>query len=131
MLTDVQELLLNLRGHNNIHSFAITIDPRVNSAYLSPFYMDDRLLDAIDDAKDESPLQEDQDVVFTAIFDALRSVTRAWIYPGFEAEQAGVVRKENGSVLRVVRKALTPSRSEFDFEYSPFFTVFPRNHRGF
>jgi hypothetical protein len=124
----VQELMPLLHSLDNLQEFGITSDPWVNRNYFSRYHVDDRLLDAIDDAKDESPLNEDLETVFTAIFDALRSATKAWVIGFMEAHQASVVREDDGTVSRVVHDNLRPSgRIDDDCNYSPFPTVFPDN----
>lgn len=55
------------QGLQNILTFAITIDPWVNYPYFRKYFFNDRFLDAVDDAKEDSPLNEDQDMMFRAI----------------------------------------------------------------
>lgn len=123
---NAQDLLACLPGLLNIKSFGISVNPWVNYSYFSRHYFDDRYLDAVDDAKDESPLNEAEADVFRNIFETFRSADTAWALPRFEAEQRGVVRNGDGTVASIVPQTLRPSGDDHQFEYSPFDTVFPK-----
>lgn len=118
--------MTTLHGFDNIQEFGITVDPWVNTSYFHLLYdYGDRFMDAVDDAKYSSPLNEDEDDVFLAIFKSFRSATTAWIIPRLDAQQAGVVRNDDGQVSRVIREQLRPSGGQWQGDYSPFASVFP------
>jgi hypothetical protein len=127
-----QELLDAMTGLPNVQSFAITRDPWVNYSYYSRHYFDDRYLDAIDYAKEESPLHEDQDEVFRKIFTIFQSAETAWVLERYgDADQRGVIRNADNTVASLVQQPLRPSGSAFEFQYSPFSTVFPKERSIF
>lgn len=90
-----QELVPSLAPLQTLQNLTLSTEPWVNTSYYSRRYMDDRYLDAIDDAQEWSPLNEDPTEVARAAFGTLVSL-----------ESAQILAKLRGSrKYRVVRHA--------------------------
>jgi hypothetical protein len=69
--------------------------------YLTKRYIDDSLLDAIDDIRDSHKFNEDHNQVAVVYFNACPKLRVLRIVKDFECESWTVVRKEGGEVDRV------------------------------
>jgi hypothetical protein len=70
-------------------------------AYLSKRYMDDRLLDAIDDIRDDHQCNEDHTQVAAVYFNACPRLRLLRILKDYKCETFGVVREEGSEKRRI------------------------------
>lgn len=83
---------------NNLTFLAVDSTPWVNRAYYSKHYFDDRYLDAIDYAQDESPLNEDSNVVAREFFSKCKPLQTLRILHHYTSDGYQVARKEEGTI---------------------------------
>ena len=82
-----------LANFSKLEYLALTTDPAVNP---SPYLMDDRLLDEIDDLKDMSPYREDSGKIARHIFGKCKSLRDLCLNPHLEGELYKAIVDEAG-----------------------------------
>ena len=76
----------------------------MNYSYYSKHYFDDRYLDDIDDARDNSPLNENADLVAPAYFASCTTLQKLRILSQYSTDaEYGATRKTDGAVDNVLR----------------------------
>ncbi|KAK5064816.1 hypothetical protein LTR84_000650 [Exophiala bonariae] len=83
-----------------LKSLFISTEQWVNYAYLSKRYFDDRYLDAIEDLKENSPYNEEADIVARSFFAACPSITTVRLVSHI-TDTFRFVREQTGSVNNI------------------------------